>query len=476
MARTDASGEGVRATASGAGWGDLIADGRGVRVAVICLGVWLNAADSLVTATIMPTVARELGDYVFFSWATAAYMAGAILSGATAARLSARVGLRSAMVAAGLVTGAGCVVSAAAPDMITLVAGRAVQGLGAGWIVGACYAAIGAIFPPRHLARIFGLMTSVWGVATVLGPMVGGAFAQGPGLWRVLFWAFAGQAAAFSAAVLWLLPGGAAPADNRAPWGQLSLVMLGVALTAAADLTASALVAGALCLASLAVFIAALRIPVSPRDSLFPRAAGDPTTVVGAAYVSYFALTAAAMSFSVYAPALLQRLYSLSPLESGYAAGLESVGWTVAALAVAGLSAPWHGPIIRIGAASIVGSLAALAWVMRFGPLAAILIAATVLGAGFGLTSGYVGRRVIAAADEAEKELASAGINSVRQVGNAAGACLAGLVANLMGLASGVSRLAADRAAVWLFLLAAPIAAVGALGCWRVAAAKVEVV
>ena len=474
MARDGASGERTRVAAAPSGWGDLIAEGRGARVAVICLGVWLNAADSLVTATIMPTVARELGDYVYFSWATAAYMAGAILSGATAARLSARIGLRSAMVAAGLVTAAGCVGSAAAPDMITLVAGRAVQGLGAGWIVGACYAAIGAIFPQRHLARIFGLMTSVWGVATVLGPLVGGAFAGGPGLWRVLFWAFAAQAAAFSAAVIWLLPGGAAPTDSRAPWGQLALVMAGVALTAAADLTPSELTAVLLCAGSLAVFITALRVAVSARDSLFPRAAGDPASVVGAAYVSYFALTAAAMSFSVYAPALLQQLYGLSPLASGYAAGLESVGWTLAALAVAGLSPPWHPPIIRVGAASIVAALAALAWVMRFGPLWAILAAATLLGVGFGLTSGYVGRRVIAAADEAEKELASAGINSVRQVGNAAGACLAGLVANLMGLAAGVTRLAAERTAVWLFLLAVPVAAVGALGCWRVAAAKVD--
>jgi predicted MFS family arabinose efflux permease len=304
--------------------------------------------------------------------------------------------------------------------------------------------------------------------------LVGGAFAEGQGLWRVLFWAFAAQAAAFSAAVIWLLPGRAAPADNRAPWGQLALVMLGVALIAGADLPASALLAAALCLASLAVFVAALRVPVSARDSLFPRVAGDPASVVGAAYVSYFALTAAAMGFSVYAPAILQRLYGLTPLESGYAAGLESVGWTVSALAVAGLGPPWHAPIIRLGAASIVAALASLAWVMRFGPLAAILVAATVLGAGFGLTSGYVGRRVIAAADPPEKELASAGINSVRQVGNAAGACFAGLIANLMGLASGVTQVAAERSAVWLFLAATPVAAIGALGCWRVAAAKVD--
>jgi len=457
-------------------WGDLLAEGRGARVAVICLGVWLNAADSLVTATIMPTIGRDLGGYVYFSWATAAYMAGAILSGATAARLSARLGLRTAMVAAGLVTAAGCAVSALSPAMIPFVVGRAIQGIGAGWIVGACYAAIGAMFPQRHLARVFGLMTGVWGVATVFGPLVGGAFAQGAGLWRWLFWAFGGQALAFSGAVMWLLPARAsAPADNRAPWGQLALVMLGVALTAAADLTGSALVAGLLCVASLVVFVGAVRIPVSARDSLFPRAAGDPASVIGAAYVSYFGFTAAATGFSVYGPALLQALDGLTPLESGYAAGLESVGWTAAALTVAGLAPNWHSAVLRLGAAAIVLSLAAFAWVMRFGPLWQILAAATVLGAGFGLTSGFTGRRVIAsAADEAERELASAGINSVRQVGSAAGACLAGIVANLLGMTAGVTRVAAEGSAVWLFVVAAPIALVGAIGCWRVAAAEIE--
>jgi predicted MFS family arabinose efflux permease len=101
-----------------------------------------------------------------------------------------------------------------------------------------------------------------------------------------------------------------------------------------------------------------------------------------------------------------------------------------------------------------------------------ILAAATVLGAGFGLSSGFTGRRVIAAADGAEREVASAGINSVRQVGGAAGACLAGIIANLLGMSAGVTAAAAQASAVWLFALAVPVAIVGALGAWRVAEAR----
>jgi len=449
------------------GWGDFFAEGRGARLALICLGVWLNAADSLVTSTIMPSVGRDLGGYAYFSWATAAYMVGAILSGATAARLSARFGLRRAMVAAGLLTAVGCGVSALAPGMITLVAGRAVQGIGSGWIVGACYAAIGAMFPERHLARIFGAMTGVWGVATVLGPLVGGAFAEG-GHWRALFWAFAAQCAAFVAAAIWLLPEDARPASHRTPWRQLGLVLLGVGLIGAADLTQSVALAAGLCVVSIGVFVMVVRMR-GGEGGLFPQAAGDLSSAIGSAYLSYFALTAAAMGFGVYAPALLQRLYGLSPLVAGYAAGLEALGWTVAALAVAGLSPRWHGPINRLGALCIVGSLAALTFVMRHGPLAAILVAAGVMGAGFGLQSGFTGRRVIASAkDEGERELASAGINSVRQIGNAAGACLAGIVANLLGMSAGVSLAPAQMSATWLFALSVPIALLGALGAWRV--------
>jgi len=464
----------MTAVTSDSNWRDLVAEGRGAQVALIALGIWLNAADSLVTSTIMPTVGRDLGGYAYFSWATAAYMLGAILSGATAARFSARFGLRRAMMVAALATAAGCAGSALAPGMIALVVGRLVQGLGAGWIVGACYAAIGAMFPQRHLARIFSVMTSIWGVATVLGPLVGAAFAQGHA-WRMLFWFFGAQCLAFMAAAYWLLPEDAPPAAQRTPWTQLALVLAGVALIGAADLATGVVVAGALALGGLGLLALAVRVRAG-EHGLFPRAAGDLKSVIGSAYLSYFALSAAAMGFGVYAPALLQKLYGFSPMASGYAAGLESVGWTVAAIGVAGLAERWHPPIIRLGALCVVGSLAALAVVMRYGPPAAILAAATVLGAGFGLTSGFTGRRVIAAAAGAEREVASAGINSVRQVGNAAGACLAGLIANLLGMTRGVTPPAADAAAVWLFALAVPVALVGAVACWRVAAARLELI
>jgi MFS family permease len=82
------------------------------RAALVVLGVWLNAADTLVTATLMPSVARDFHAFSGFGLAVAGYLTGAIVAGASAGRLSERLGLRPSMALAGLAYGAGCLMSA----------------------------------------------------------------------------------------------------------------------------------------------------------------------------------------------------------------------------------------------------------------------------------------------------------------------------------------------------------------------------
>src|SRR6185369_1328910 len=108
-------------TAAPNGWADLLADGRLPRFALICMGVWLNAADSLITATIMPSVGRSLGGYPYFGWATAGYLLGSVLAGASSGVLALRFGLRSATAAAALLYACGCALSALAPEIFTFL-------------------------------------------------------------------------------------------------------------------------------------------------------------------------------------------------------------------------------------------------------------------------------------------------------------------------------------------------------------------
>src|SRR3954468_10603205 len=96
------------ASETASGWRALLDRDLAARFALLCLGIWLNAADTLVTVTIMPSVAQEIGGWQYFGWAIAAFLLGSILAGACAGKLSIRFGLRRATALAGLVYAIGC--------------------------------------------------------------------------------------------------------------------------------------------------------------------------------------------------------------------------------------------------------------------------------------------------------------------------------------------------------------------------------
>lgn len=450
-----------------AAWADLLAEGRLPRFALICLGVWLNAADSLVTDTIMPSVAADLGGYGYFSWAVAGYFLGAIVAGASAGRLSERLGLRPAMALAGLAYGLGCIASAAAPSIELFLTGRVIQGVGAGWISGFCYVAIGSLFPERHLARVFASVSGVWGIAVLLGPLVGGLFAQASA-WRGCFWGFALQAAAFSTAALVLLPSsGRRDRGPGVPWPQLALIAAGVAAIAGAGLAPEPVQAGGLTILGLLALAAVVRLDARARVRLLPMRSGDLKTVCGAGYATVFTLTAAAMGFSIYAPPILQTLRGLSPLEAGYVIGGEAVGWTVTALLVARAGPVWGDRFVRIGAVVVFAGLALVAVTLRAAPLPAVILAALVLGAGFGFCWSFISRRILGALTDEDRAIGSSAVAAVRQTGAATGAAIAGVAANSLGFSHGLSVEAAQAVAVWTFVAALPVAALGLAAAWR---------
>jgi len=456
-------------TKSEAGWADLLGAGRLPRFALICLGVWMNAADSLVTATIMPSVGADLGGYAYFGWAVAGFMVGGILASASAGRLSEIFGLRAATCLAGLLFALGCVLSAAAPGIEIFLAGRLIQGVGSGWISGFAMVAIAWLFPERHLARVFASVTAVWGIATVLGPLFGGLFAQA-GNWRMVFWAFAGQAVLFAAAAPWLLQGretARAAVATGIPWPQLALVGLGVTAVALADVIPVPAIALTLVAAGLGALVLVLRLDARSRLRLLPRRAGDLRSVCGAAYLALFALTAASMGLSVYGPAILQQLHGLSPLWAGYVIGVEALAWTLAAFAVADAGLDAERRWIRRGAVCVLAGVAGLLLTMRAAPLAWIIAAAAVMGAGFGFSSSLTNRRVMGALSDEDRAIGSSALIAVRQTGGATGAAIAGASANLVGFNAGLTDASAAAVATWVFATALPLALAGVWASWR---------
>ena len=460
-------------TSASASWADVLGQGRLPRFVMICLTVWLYAADSLVAATIMPSVGRSLGGYAYFGWATAGYLMGSVLAAASSGVLALRLGLRSATVAAALLYAGGCVLSATAPGIFTFLAGRLLQGIGGGWLAGLSSVAIGLLFANRLLPRVYSAISSVWGVAILIGPMLGGLFADA-GSWRAVFWMFAVQGGIVAAAARVMLPAG--EATDAAPavgWRQLGLIGIGIILIAVADLAGGIAGAAALIGVGLGAFLLALKLDARSEARLFPHGSGDPRTVHGAGYATLFLLYVATMGLTVYGPAVLRTLRGLSALAAGYVVGAEALAWTAVSLPVSGLTGYWPNRLIRLGAVTVLVGLACCAMVFDDAGLGWVVAANGAIGAGFGLSYAFIGQGILGALTGEERAIGGAGIATVRMTGAAAGSAIAAAVANLAGFAGGFSAPAARTAGVWVFLAGLPIAALACLSAWRMGRAGV---
>lgn len=449
-------------------WRELLQPALAARAAVIMLGVWLNAADAMVTATIMPSVARDLGGYAYFAWAVAGYLLGSILAGASAGRLSQRLGLQSAMTLAAALYAIGCVLSAASPTIEVFLAGRLLQGIGAGWIVGFCYIAISVVFPQRLWARMFGALAGVWGVASLLGPLVGGLFAAA-GLWRWAFWMFAGQAVIFALACRPLLRSedGAQTQGRTLAWRTLAVLGLAILAIAAADVTADGPRAAVLLIAGLGLLLVAGAVNARPGEGLLPRQALRPSTVAGAGYAMVLAMSAASAAFSVYGAAILQIQYHASPLTAGYVVAMDAFGWTAAAFFVSGQPDRRHGLWILTGASCILAGVTGLALAFAAGQMVLVVLTATVMGVGYGLSWSLTTRRVLSILPDEARATGASAVPTVSLIGSAAGAAAAGAAANLLGLAHAFTPARAASLGPWVFAAFIPVAALGWLAALR---------
>lgn len=456
-------------------WSALWTAERLPRLVLVCLGIWLNAADALVTATIMPSVARDIGGYAFFAWPVAAYLVGAILGGAGAGRLSERSGLRTALVVSALVYAIGCAIGALAPGIGLFLLGRLFQGAGAGLIVGLCYVSAGLLFPGELWRRVLALLSLMWGVATILGPLLGGVFAES---WRLLFWLFGLQALLF-AAIAWMLIPRHSTASSDTPIPIATLLRLALAILLfllAGTVGAPWRAVAALVLGSI-FLVVALRRDAVAQARLLPREASNLGTAAGQGYAAIFLFAAGAVGFTVYGAAILQARYGLSPLFAGYAIGAEAMAWTLAALAVTEL--PQHADRfwIRIGGGAIAIAIVSLIFTLPSGSLIAVLCSAIVLGGGFGAMWAYLTHHIVEQLSTEDRGVGSSALPAAQMIGNAFGSSIAGLVANAAGAAQGVSARNASSIAVWIFVVAAPVAWAGWFFAWRttsVRSAKAE--
>ncbi|HEY3303275.1 MAG TPA: MDR family MFS transporter [Candidatus Binatia bacterium] len=138
------------------------------------LVIFLFAIDGTVVSAAMPTIVGKLGGLELYSWVFSAYMLTSALSTPLFGNLSDLYGRRRLMlIGIGLFT-LGSALCGMAQTIEQLVVFRAVQGLGGGAIYALSFIIIGFLFPPEKRAQMQALISGLWGIASILGPLAGG--------------------------------------------------------------------------------------------------------------------------------------------------------------------------------------------------------------------------------------------------------------------------------------------------------------
>ncbi|MHB2267014.1 MFS transporter [Aliihoeflea sp. PC F10.4] len=445
-------------------WREFLGSPYAASLSLVCLAVWLHAADSLIVATMLPSIVDEIGGAALVGWSVSLYEIGSIVAGAASALLTMRFGLRAPMSMAATLFGFGCILSAVSPTMPLLLTGRALQGLGGGGLVAMGFVAVGLIFPRRYIARAMAAASTLWGVSAFAGPLVGGFFVE-YATWRWGFAFFACQAFALAFWIVLRSDAGTtrSTADAAAfPVRRLSLLCLAVVLVAFGGVevsiarTVPSVAAGLVCLVTF------LWLDERAGDTrLLPRRPFDPWRPGGAALLMILSMSMATIAITAFGPLLVTAIHGISALTAGYIVACSSIGWTVMAVLVSGLPERFDRLMIALGMTVVTLSILGFLYVVPNGPVWLIAIFAALEGGGFGMAWTFILRRTVALVDTGDVQRVSGAIPTIQRLGYALGAAYVGIVANASGFLTMATTTDAAKVARWVFASCAPFAAIG---------------
>lgn len=454
-------------------WRELLRGYLGTAT-VLAGGVAMYATNEFLTISLLPSTIAEIGGERLYAWVVTLYLVGSVVAATTVNSILRRFGARSSFLLGLSVFGVASLVCAAAPNMQVLIAGRTLQGVAGGLLAGLGYALINATLPRSLWTRASALVSAMWGVATVVGPAVGGLFAQF-GLWRLAFGVMVVLTALMAILVPMVLTTGRDAADQEtvpalktpAPGVPVwSLLLIGAAALAVsvAQLPHNTVAISGLLIGG--VLLVAAFVVVDRRS----RAAVLPPSVFGSGPLKWIYLTMAVQMMAVmidtYVPLFGQRLGHLSPLVAGFLGASVAIGWTVSEIASASLTSPRVIGRVILAAPLVMACGLALGAVSQRAdaPLGTVVVwtlALLIAGIGIGMAWPHLAVRAMESVDDpAESGAAAAAINTVQVISAAFGAGLAGVVVNTVTGAD----VAQGR---WLYAVFTVLAAAGFIASSR---------
>jgi MFS family permease len=437
-------------------WGELFRDGRGLYCALVIGGNAMHATQILVIAIIMPTIVADVGGAVYYTWAAMLYTIGSIVGASSTGAVWSKFGARRSYALAALTFAAGTAVCALAPDMGTLIAARGVQGWAGGLVSGSSTTLITSLFDARLRTRIIAMSQGTFTICHLGGPIVGGVFAA-MHWWRGSFWLMVPFMLAFAAIAYFKIPDRLGTAAERGasasfPFFRLATLAVGVCCIAATGPADSAVARAFLVIAAVVLVGTAFRLDHIATNNLFPVRALSFNAPIG---LALWILTLHAMtqtSVTLFLPLLLQVVHGVSPLFINFVTIVISFGWTVGTFSVSGWSgarervALWSGPLLAFA------SLICLTVAAQLPGLELLTLGAFVMGLGIGVYNVHLVARAMESAAPGEQRTTAAALTSVRSLGTAFGAAIAGVIANAAGLGNATEPVAVGHAVTTVYM------------------------
>jgi MFS family permease len=429
----------------------------------LVLTITLVASEALAVSTILPDVRDDLGGIRLYGWVYSAFMLSSLVGIVAAGRAADRQG-PAVPYATGLVLFAsGLLVGGLAPSMPVLVAGRALQGLGAGAVPAVAYVAIGRSLPASLQPRMFAVLSTAWVVPGLAGPALSAFVAHQFG-WR---WVFLGLIPLVAVsgpicvpALVRLGPPPQRDGESAAPAQPHSIVdafrvALGAGLLLGGLTAFDVIVTPVLVAVGLVTGVPSLRRLV-PEGTLRARA-GLPATILTRGLVAF-----AFFGADGYVSFVGKEIRHHSTILGGIALTAATLTWTGGAWLQAAWADRMEGRrLVRMGVVLILVGIGCVAVTLRQDvPAGMLVVAWAIAGLGMGLSYAPISLLMLRAAASGAEGAASASLTLLDTLGIALGTGVGGAAVS--------AAQSLDRPSVDGIVVLVVCTAIAGLGCLAV--------
>lgn len=441
-----------------AGWSALLYGKEGIKTLTLVGAVALHAINIYIVVTILPSIVRDIGGERYYSWAATIFMATSLLGATLAPKFMRKISPRWAYIIAALIFAIGTFICGFAHGMEFFLFGRLIQGLGGGFLLSLSYSMVRIVFPQHLWSRALGIISGMWGISTLLGPAIGGLFAEYH-IWRASFWLVGILSVLFITVAYHVLPRQNTDTSPARPMALIQIllliiVVLVISIASILDTTSAKIIGLAV---GIMLFILLGFIDSTSKNKLLPTGSFSPKSPFFYIYSLMLILAISVNAAELYLPLFLQELHNEGPLIAGYLTALMSIGWTLGSITSAGAGQS------RIKRVIVIAPIIALIGFVTLGifipsslasSLFVIVITAALLLIGIGIGSSWphILTAVLMLAQNEDADRASASLTTVQLYSTAISAALAGIITTLAGINTPGGVQGATSAAYALFI------------------------